>query len=129
MKQASDARGFESSVELIRLLKGSRIDRDDRIEAGTFLVVRLDPVQVELDQLVGGQTAGFVGVLNILDCRFRNVKGFDLTLAFAWKKRDEKKQRNGPVSVPQHVPLVHMPVIVSQMWGLGRLLQLKITSK
>ena len=78
------------------------------IEGGALLVVGLDPVQIELDQLVGGQPAGFVGVLNILYARFRKVKGCRLALAFTGEKGDEKEQGDGSGSVPRNVLLVHM---------------------
>jgi hypothetical protein len=44
--------------------------------------------------LVSGQAAGFIGVLNTLDRRFRKVKG--LALAFAREKRDEREQGDQP---------------------------------
>src|SRR4051812_12228445 len=83
------------------------IDRDDRIKSRTFLVVGLDSIQVELDQSAGRQPAGLVSVLNILDCRFRKVKWFGLALAFAWKKRTEKEQREEPTGRPQNISLLH----------------------
>src|SRR5215472_6194032 len=107
MKRAGKARGSKGSVQLIRILKSPGIDRDDRIEAGTPLVIGLDPVQIELDQLVGSQPAGFVGILNILDCRFRKMKRFALALAVASKKSDEKKQRERTANAPRNVPLGH----------------------
>jgi len=86
VKRAGETGGLKGSVQPVSFLKGLGIDRDDRVEAWTLLVKRLDPVQIELDELVGGQPTGFIGVLNILDGRLRQVKGFRLALAFAWEK-------------------------------------------
>ena len=71
LKRVNEARGFESSVQPIRLPKGLGIDRDDRIEARTFLVIGFDAVQVKLHQLVGGQLTRSIRVMTILDGSFR----------------------------------------------------------
>ena len=44
MKRASEAGGFEGSVQPVSFLKGLEVNRDDRVEAGALLVKGLDPV-------------------------------------------------------------------------------------
>jgi hypothetical protein len=79
--------GRERDVQPIRLFESLGIDRDDGIDAGALLVVRVDTIQIELDQLVYGEAPGFVGVVNILYRRFCKMEGFCLALALAGNKK------------------------------------------
>src|ERR1041385_2518330 len=59
--------GSKRNVETICLFERAGIDVYDCVEMGTLVVVRLDTIQIEPDELLSGQTPGFVGRMNIID--------------------------------------------------------------
>ena len=58
----------------VRLLESGRIDRADRAELRTVLVVGGDPIEIGLDNAVTGDTLGLKGSVKIRDRRFHLVE-------------------------------------------------------
>ena len=60
MKGTGKAGRLESRIQPIRLFKRLGIDRDDRIDGGPLLLIRIDPLEIKLHQLMRRQSSGLV---------------------------------------------------------------------
>ena len=74
VKWAHKTGGLEGGIQLIGLFKGFGIHGDDGIDHGSILVVGFDSIQIELDQLAGGELSRSVGVMNISDGGLQKFK-------------------------------------------------------
>src|SRR5881396_101747 len=83
MKRAGKTRSLECRIQAVRLFKRLWIDCDDRIDSRPLLVVRVDPLQIKLDELMRGRPSGLVSVLNGLDCGFLKAERLSLARGFA----------------------------------------------
>ena len=55
VKWTGQTGGFECGIESVGFFESLRIDRNDRIDRWSLLVICLDAIQVELNQLVRGE--------------------------------------------------------------------------
>ena len=65
---------LELRVEPIGLVERARIDGDDRVERGSALVIRVDPIEVLLRQRAGGQGAPRERGVDVGDRRFNDLE-------------------------------------------------------
>ena len=77
VKRSDEAGGLERGIESIRFIEGCGIQRDDRVDSGTFLVIGLDAIEVYLHQLAAGELAGLIGRVDFVDGRFENTEAHD----------------------------------------------------
>ena len=103
MKRAGKTRSLECRIQAVRLFKRLWIDCDDRIDSRPLLVVRVDPLQIKLDELMRGQPSGLVSVLHRLDCGFLEAERLSLARGFARPQKDGKDQYSSPNQfLPNH---------------------------
>src|SRR5687767_1171639 len=75
VQRTDKAGSLECGVEPVRLFEGFGVDRDDSVDRGSLLIVRFNTIEVRLYQPSGGEPAGFISAVNIIDGGFENVKG------------------------------------------------------
>ena len=96
MKRAGKTRSLECRIQAVGLIKRLWIDGNDRIDSRPLLVVRVDPLQIKLDELMRGQPSGLVSVLDRLDCGFLEAERLSLARGFARPQKDGKDQYSSP---------------------------------
>lgn len=65
---------LEAGIHLVGRCQRPGIDEDDGVEGRPFLVVRIDPLEVHLDQATGGELAVLHPRLDVDDTRFLQGK-------------------------------------------------------
>ena len=92
MQRANQPGGFECDVQLVGIFEGLGIERDDRIDRRSLLVIRCDAIQIKLDELAAGKLLRFVGDMNLFDGRLHEAEGLPLAPAIVWHKKEHRKQ-------------------------------------
>jgi hypothetical protein len=75
VQRADEAGPAIRRIEPVRLFERLRVERDDGIDARSVLVVRLDSIEVELDELPYRQRSRLVAAVDLRDRRLHDVEG------------------------------------------------------
>ena len=90
MKRTDKARFPIGRVKTVGIFQGVGIKSDDRVDGRTLLVIGLDPIQISLRQLTGGERARPIGRVNVADLRFHDL---ELCSVIAWTLRCAQRRR------------------------------------
>jgi hypothetical protein len=82
----------ELRVQLIRFFQSFRVKRDDGVDAGTLFIVRVNPVQITLDQLVSRQLSRFISSMNFVDGRLHDLKRRLATLSMTGRPTKQPRE-------------------------------------
>ena len=74
MERADETGCAVRGIEPVCLFERVGVERDDRIDAGAFLIVCLDAIEIELDELPRRERAGGVAAMDLRDRRFHDVE-------------------------------------------------------
>jgi hypothetical protein len=89
VQRPREPRLLERGVQTIGFLQRLRVDRDDRIERRTLLVVRLDAIEIQLHQTPRRQRPAFVGGVDLLDRRLEQAERPALGAALPRSSNDD----------------------------------------
>ena len=93
MKRADRSFGRECRVQPVCLAEGVRVHRLHGVEAGTGLVVRLDAPQIQVDERPARQLLRPECGVNVVDGRFKEMKGRSGRLCLCLSSRKSADER------------------------------------